>query len=962
MKSFILVVIYVLAVVAILAVAVTVIWLQYRRIVREAKNYERGLKMIPLRIHLPPSSTDLDHGSRDQRDVTDEVISQSQVMYNIIASTVKKGFKSSISGQRHLSFELVSEGGLIHYYAVVPVVLVDIVRQAVLTAYPSAILEEVRGENIFNKIGKTTGTIGGEFSLKRDAIYPIATYQDTKQDASRSILNALSAASKEDGIAIQILLRPAAEKWTNASAEAVKKIRKEKSSGVKTRLFFSPGDLLEALWKPPEVKEQSSYEEKQLTSLEQAEIEAIEGKTRYPGFETLIRVVVSSNTIGQAQAVMQNVVSAFSLFDSPQYNGFRFNTTKNVDALITSYIMRFFPQEIKHNILNSVELATIYHLPTQKDIPTAQVKRQTSKQVDGPTEAMTEGLLLGYNEFRGVKKPIRLGSNDRRRHTYFIGQTGTGKSVLLENLAYQDMMAGRGFAFIDPHGDSAEKILGMVPRDRVDDIVYFNPGDIENPIGMNMFEFTNEDQKDFIVQEGINMLQSLYDPGNQGIFGPRAHHMFRNAALLLMSDPEGGTFIDIPQCFIDPEFVGHKLRFVTDKTVHDYWTKEFPSSQKSSEAGEVVTWFVSKWGPFLSNQMMRNILGQRKSGFNIRDIMDNNKILIVNLSKGKTGELNSMLLGMIFIMKFQVAAMSRASIPEDQRTDFCLYVDEFQNFATDSFESILSEARKYRLNIIVANQFMTQLTDKIREAIIGNVGTIISGRIGITDAEVLQKRFAPEFEVEDLTKLPNYHTVASVLINNVPSSPFSMTLIPPMGKSNPQLADALKKLSSSKFGLTRREADAQITERLSIGDRQRRMQLSANQSGSIPGGISPSSNTGFLDEWLTKRKQLSANVDKNDTVGAVVGLASPGRMGRQLINKTGQNEGSIAQDAMSDLEVGSGQSSPSQSGPRNRSGTTVPEEKTASAEWKSTAEPGAIDFRSAAGQANDKQETTIDLR
>jgi hypothetical protein len=267
---------------------------------------------------------------------------------------------------------------------------------------------------------------------------------------------------------------------------------------------------------------------------------------------------------------------------------------------------------------------------------------------------------------------------------------------------------------------------------------------------MNMFEFQTEDQKDFIVQEGINMLTSLYDPGNQGIFGPRAQHMFRNAALLLMSDPAGGTFIDIPRCFIDPEFVKSKLRFVKDKTVYDYWTKEFPASQKSSDAGEVTSWFVSKWGPFLSNKMMRNILGQTQSGFNIRQIMDEGKILLVNLSKGKTGELNAKLLGMIFVMKFQAAAMSRQDIPEDERRDFCLFVDEFQNFATESFESILSEARKYRLNLILANQFMTQLTDKIREALLGNVGTIMSGRIGVTDAELMEKAFSPVFTARSI--------------------------------------------------------------------------------------------------------------------------------------------------------------------------------------------------------------------
>ena len=239
---------------------------------------------------------------------------------------------------------------------------------------------------------------------------------------------------------------------------------------------------------------------------------------------------------------------------------------------------------------------------------------------------MDEGLLLGYNEFRGTKKPIRLSTNDRRRHTYIIGQTGTGKSVLLENLAFQDMMDGRGFAFVDPHGDSVESLLGKVPKERVEDVIYFNPGDMTNPIGLNMFEFDSPDQKDFLIQEAINMLYGLYDPGHTGIVGPRLEHIFRNAALLLMADPDGGTFVDIPKVLIDPEFVKSKLKYVTDQTVIDFWTKEFPASQRSNEAGEVISWVVSKFGPFISNDAMRNIIGQTKSGFNLRDVMDDNKI------------------------------------------------------------------------------------------------------------------------------------------------------------------------------------------------------------------------------------------------------------------------------------------------------------------------------------------------
>ena len=842
-------------VIVIIAAGITVAFLQYRNMLREAKNYERGLKMVPLLIHLPPTSEDVNGSNRDERDLTEEVLSQAQVMYNIISSTATKGFKSKVYGQRHMSFEIVARGGLVHYYAVVPLVLVDVIRQAVAAAYPSARLEEVTDANIFNKVGKMSGTIGGEFTLKKSFVYPISTYQESKRDASRALLNALSSASREDGIGVQFLLRPAYDGWSKASESHIDGMKKNK--GKKKGLAgVAPLDIMEALWKPPEggdKDEAKNPEDKQLTSLEQAEVDAISEKTRYPAYEVLVRVVISSNTAARSQVLLKNIIAAFSLFDSPRNNGFKFSLTRNVEEMTTAYIMRFFPQEARSNILNSVEMATLFHLPGSSAIPTSQVKRQMSKQVDGPTDILDEGLLIGYNEFRGVKKPIRIGTKDRRRHVYIIGQTGVGKSVLQENMAYQDMMDGRGFAFIDPHGDLVESLLGKVPKERVEDIIYFNPSDMANPIGLNMFEFDTPDQKDFLVQEAINMLYGLYDPGHTGIVGPRLEHIFRNCALLLMADPAGGTFIDVPKCLIDPEFVKSKLKYVKDQQVIDFWTKEFPASQRSNEAGEVVSWVVAKFGPFISNDAMRNIIGQTKSGFNLREIMDNNKILLVNLSKGKMGELNSKLLGIIFVMKFQAAAMSRADIPEDQRVDFSLYVDEFQNFATDSFESILSEARKYKLSLIMGNQFMTQLTDKIREAIIGNVGTVISGRIGVTDAELMVKKFQPTFDVDDLAKLPNFQSITSVMINNVPSAPFSMNWIPPMGQANNQLRDALVRLSAAKYGKPRAVVEKEIFDRLRSSQAPK---LNSMQGISSAGQKPSAGGSSFLDEWLAKRQQL----------------------------------------------------------------------------------------------------------
>jgi hypothetical protein len=851
----------------VVVVAGPVVFLQMRRTMREQKNYERGLKFVPLFIHLPPPSDDIEVGARDQRDVTEETISKAQTIYNVIASTFEKNFKRGFYGQRHFAFEIVASHGYVYFYAAVPISMLEVVKQAVVTAYPAAQLEEAAEHNIFNQVGKISATLGGELSLKESFAYPIATYQDIKRDAMQSLLNALSTLGKEDGAAIQLLMRPANPSWRKTASSLATKKRK----GGDKSLFN--GDLMKnlavAFVKPPEGGGEGGESKKpDLSNLEQSTLDAIDEKTRHPGYELVIRVVVSSNVSQRAQAVLANIITSFSLYDAPGRNGFKYTPAKDTDELVSSYIMRFMPPEHNQNILNSVELATLFHFPDQRSIPTSQLARQSSKQVDGPRNVPQEGLLLGYNVFRGAKKPIRLSLHDRQRHMYVVGQTGVGKSTFLENLALQDMLNGGGFAFVDPHGDTAEKLLAMVPKERTEDVIYFSPADMDYPMGLNLFEFSAPDQKDFIIQEVLNMLYKLYDPQHQGIMGPRYEDMFRNAALAVMADPNGGTFIEIPLLFRDPQYLKQKLQYVTDQTVLGFWQKQFPAMQRSNEAGEVTAWFVSKFGAFLSNEMMRNIIGQPKSAFDLRDIMDNKKILIVNLSKGRVGDLNSKLLGMIFVMKFQAAAMSRANIPEDQRVDFSLYVDEFQNFSTESFATIMSEARKYHLNLIVANQFTTQLTEEIRDAVFGNMGTIIAFRVGQNDVDALTRYFQPIFDGDDLLRVPNYNTIVRTLIGGVPTQPFSMATLPSLGTANPRLADALKQLSAAKYGRPRAVVDKEITRR--IATRAPARPAASAMGASPPMGSSPyarptaagqtqpakrpAAGGSFLDDWLSKRR------------------------------------------------------------------------------------------------------------
>ena len=875
-----------------------VLYLYARQQAREQKSYERGLRMASLLIHLPPISEDTDVGNRDARELVDENISKAQIVYNIIASTYEKGLKSKRYGQEHFGFEIIGAQGFVYFYATVPAELIEVVRQAIVSAYPSARLEEMSEHNIFSQVGKISGTVGGELVLKENFAYPIATYQDLKRDAMQALLNAMSTLGKEDGAAVQILFRPADPAWRKAAHGVASSKRKGKDDkGGAAKAASTMRELAVAFVKPPEAKDEKGGGDKhELSALDQSILDSIDDKTRHPGYETLIRVVISSNVSQRAQAILSNIIASFSLFDAPGKNGFKYEPAKDMNDLVTEYALKLFPQQSKKNILNSVELATIFHFPDQHSIPTSQLERQESKQVDGPRNIPEDGLLLGYNVFRGVKKPIRLDIGDRQRHMYVVGQTGTGKSTFLENLALQDMIEGNGFAFVDPHGDTAEKLLAMVPRERTEDVIYFSPADMEYPLGLNLFEFDDPDQKDFLIQEALNMLQKLYDPNHQGIMGPRYEDMFRNAALAVMSDPKGGTFIDIPQLFRDPQFLKEKLTHVKDKTVLDYWQKQFPAAQRSNEAGEVTAWFVSKFGAFLSNQMMRNIIGQTKSSFNLRDIMDNKKILLVNLSKGRTGDLNSKLLGMIFVMKFQAAAMSRANIPEHERQDFSLYVDEFQNFSTDSFATIMSEARKYHLNLIVANQFTTQLSEEIRDAVFGNMGTIVAFRIGQNDVESLSRYFQPIFDGDDLLRVPNYNTITRTLIGGVPTQPFSMATLPPLGNPNPKLAGALKQLSAAKYGQPKAAVEKDIFDRMTpknpvpvaspqapgmrppaagappswragAAPAPRSFGASAPVTSAAPAFNSSvtssapptlSKSPSFLDEWLTKRSKSAA--------------------------------------------------------------------------------------------------------
>jgi hypothetical protein len=570
-----------------------------------------------------------------------------------------------------------------------------------------------------------------------------------------------------------------------------------------------------------------------ISQVEEDVYKAIEEKAGKPVFETLVRVILSTSSIHRSEMLLSEVQGSLAQFYDHNLNGFKLKKIKNQESLATDYIFRFFDHRLfsktSNNILNTEELASLFHLPNYL-VSSPGISWLSSRRAEAPVNLPSEGTVIGKTYFRGSEQLVRVSENDKRRHVYILGQTGTGKSNTMKNMILSDIYAGAGVAYIDPHGQDVEDILAKIPKERAEDVVLFDAGDIERPMGLNLFEAKSIEQKDFVIQEAIQMLYRLYDPGHTGIMGPRFEHWFRNAALALMADQDGGTFIEVPRIFTDDKFLAEKLKSVEDPVVRNFWVNEMGQTSDFHKS-EVLGWFVGKFGAFMTNSMMRNILGQVQSSLNLREIMDSGKILLINLSKGKIGEINMMLLGMIFVSKIQMAAMSRADIPEDQRKDFFLYVDEFQNFATDSFAQILSESRKYRLSLIVANQFIGQLKDEIKNAVFGNAGTIISFRVGPEDAEFMAKQFEPVFRVNDLINLENYNAVVRLMVNGLPSRPFNIVGLPPGGIENPKIGAAIKELARLKYARPREAVEREVLSRMKISGTQDAGELTRGSMG-----------------------------------------------------------------------------------------------------------------------------------
>ena len=724
-------------------------------------------------------------------------IDAAEQMFSSLASIKKSGKFMFLNRQPHISFEIVGLPSDIRFYVYVPNKLRDLVEKQINGAYPDAeivvvdeaVAKQKQGNlvgneyNIFSKEGKVAFA---SLRLKGHDYQPIKPYKDLPVDPLSSITSVLAKMTQGEGAAIQVVATPSQGNWKKQGKTYLSKTKKAEAN--------------------PETAKYSA---------DAKELEAIENKTGKPGFDVVVRIVVSSSSLEVAKAHLNNIVGSFSQFDG--INSFKKNKHRFKSLFLNDFIYRFLPMRGQTSVLTSEELATIFHFPN-KSVSTPNIYWLTAKRAPAPATTPETGLYLGKSTYRGLSKPVYMGLDDRRRHMYIIGKTGTGKSEFLKDMIMQDIRGGQGLAVIDPHGDLIDDILPMIPPQRSEDVILFDPSDTSRPMGFNMLEAQTEEQKHYVVSSIIGLMYKLFDPNKTGIIGPRFEHAIRNAMLTVMYDP-GSTFIEVVRALTDAAFVQELLPKVTDPIIRRYWTDQIAQTSDFHKS-EVLDYIVSKFGRFVTNKMIRNIIGQSDSAFNFRKVMDDQKILLVNLAKGKIGEENSSFLGLILVPKILVAAMSRQDMPKEQRKDFFLYVDEFQNFATPDFAQILSEARKYKLNLIVANQFIGQMEEEVKNAIFGNVGSLVSFRVGVTDANYLQHEFQPTFTEVDLINVERFNTYIKTIVGGEPVTPFSMDLTRDLAKekelANPRISELIRELSRLKYGRDAAVVEAEISQRAKL--------------------------------------------------------------------------------------------------------------------------------------------------
>lgn len=801
---------------ALFFISVFLLFLLIRFFVRyysvRGKNSNQAIFLVRLPKEKPK---DQDKGESLQQ-LQEEIAKGETVFASIGGLRAQRGLAAWFFGRTdNFSFEIISNKNKISFYITAPKEKALYIEQQIHAHYPEASVEEVEDYNIFNPQGYI---LAGYLQAKRSFIFPFLDYSEMDSDPMNSLINVMSKLESDESIAVQYVVRSAKKGWHAKIKESVLKAYKSQdvseifrisSNSFYNAINFFIYDILLGMFDMgrPEKKESDNGNKKELTEKEREMLKKMEEKNSKAGLDVNLRVVVSAKTKEKTQTYFENISNAFSEYNYYEYgNAFKKVAKGNQEDIINDFIYRHFIDS-QSFLLNTEELVSMYHFPLSHT-ETPNIDWLTSKTAAAPSNLPKEGVLLGFNLFRGIKTDVRIKKIDRRRHMYIIGKSGTGKSVLLNNLAIQDIQNGDGVCVMDPNGDLIEDILNRIPPERAEDVIVFSPSDTERPLGLNLLEYDERypEQKTFVINEMIGIFDKLYDLKATG--GPMFEQYMRNALLLIMDSPEtGSTLMEISKVLADEDFRRMKLRMCKNQTVVDFWQKEAEKAGGEAALANMVPYITSKLTPFVSNDMMMPIIGQQKSAFNFRDLMDSRKILMVDLPKGAIGETNAYLLGMIIVGKILMAALSRTDMPAEDRKDFYLYIDEFQNFTTNSICQILSEARKYALCLNIAHQYIGQLSknqdSQIKDAVFGNVGTMVSFKVGSEDADFLVKEFGPVFNEYDLVNIGR-GGFAKLLVDGQGTRSFSLqTIWPLMGDFRQGMSQNVRQLSRYKYGQDR---------------------------------------------------------------------------------------------------------------------------------------------------------------
>lgn len=796
---------------------------------RSRRAMEEDLVFLQILVPKKESREDKEAQSEQMGKDFKEVIGIMDHLFQTLHSMYNGNMNRFWTAQPFFSMEYAALGGEMLFFVVCPRSLMEVLEKQLTSFYPDIVVDEVEDYNIFTEQSVATCRT---LLPSKPFTSTFKTYQQLKSDPLNTLVNAFSKLKSDEGAAVQFVLTPAKPGWqSKLQREATNLINPKK----KKRSFWNPigwlGTLFSFITSGDDVlpSNEDGPSSERVTQAVEDYSKMLEEKAGNPGFETQIRLISSASTQGRAQLVLDTLTAAFSQFGDTRGNGFKMASMERKWRVLQRFVRRMPVRTWKEwlqshkMLLGTGELASIFHFPHSTYNRSEAIKWQNFKIAPAPKSVPEDGLFLGTNTYRGEKKKIHMDNEDRFRHFYIIGQTGTGKSSAIQVMAKQDFHQGKGVCIVDPHGSLIEDLLPYIPRERADDVIYFNPADTERPMGLNLLEGKTAEERDLIALDAMDMMVKMF--GNE-VFGPRIQDYFRNGCLTLMEDEEeGGAITDLVRLFTDEDWQKYKVAKVKNPVVRSFWENQMAKTGQR-EKSEMIPYFAAKFGQFYTNTLMRNIVGQTRSSFDIAEAMNEGKIIMMNLSKGLVGDINSQLLGMIVVNKVQVAAMRRQRQSKEERKDFFLYIDEFQNFVTPSIESILSEARKYRLGLILAHQYLDQLEKdnklsgsvSLKGAIFGNVGSMMFYKIGPQDAEVAAKEMAPVFSDQDLVNMDKFKAAMKLSIDGQPSRPFSIEMQRPwLDTTYPkdeQAAEAYKQLSRLKYGRQKDFVSREILRRI----------------------------------------------------------------------------------------------------------------------------------------------------